>query len=274
MHNYRSVCAAGTLFRDGKTCHDCLATPVLPAIRHSCYHDRKLGTVPVALATRPGGSLNKIPRKAARVVALNSSMQEQLSSVFSRPIDLVPNFVSIDPSAANIHGGTWVYVGRLSEEKGILPLVENWPSGAQLQIFGDGPQMQEIKSMRAGKDDIQLMGTAPHRAVMESLSTARGLVMPSLCTEGLPTVMLEALAVGIPALVSTRVAAGGQFVSAGTAEWLDMDSISSASLSNNLNSVAGKFETMSARCASLFEQEFSSTVWLRRMDAIYRSIAS
>src|SRR4051812_48184206 len=103
MHNYRSVCAAGTLFRDGKPCHDCLATPVLPAIRHSCYHDRKLGTVPVALATRPGGSLNKIPRQAARVVALNSSMQEQLSSVFSRPIDLVPNFVSIDPSAANIH---------------------------------------------------------------------------------------------------------------------------------------------------------------------------
>ena len=41
LHNYRLLCPAATLFRDGRICEDCLHLSVkLPAVRHSCYRGR------------------------------------------------------------------------------------------------------------------------------------------------------------------------------------------------------------------------------------------
>ena len=101
MHNFRTVCAAATLFRDGHVCHDCLARPVLPAIRHKCYRDSRLHTVPLALASAPGGGLRRLPTSAKRLIALNSDAQQLFRDTFGKPVDLIPNFVdAVDASGA------------------------------------------------------------------------------------------------------------------------------------------------------------------------------
>ena len=49
IHNYRPICPAATLFRDGRVCHDCVGQAVAwPAVRHGCYRGSRVQTIPVA----------------------------------------------------------------------------------------------------------------------------------------------------------------------------------------------------------------------------------
>ena len=56
VHNYRLVCPAGTLFRDGRPCDDCVGLAIpLPAIAHACYRSSRARLVSSARRGWPSG---------------------------------------------------------------------------------------------------------------------------------------------------------------------------------------------------------------------------
>lgn len=104
------------------------------------------------------------------------------------------------------------YVGRLSEEKGILQLVEALPQVAnsngnvKVIICGEGSLMGAVRQAVSRYDlteRVRLTGWIPRQEVLEILRDLRLLVLPSF-TEGSPKVLLEAMANGTPVL-ATRV---------------------------------------------------------------------
>jgi len=50
LHNYTQVCPPGTLQRDGRPCTACVGSTPLPAVRHGCYRNSRLATVPLAVS--------------------------------------------------------------------------------------------------------------------------------------------------------------------------------------------------------------------------------
>lgn len=101
------------------------------------------------------------------------------------------------------------YVGRLSPEKGILELVKSMPyildacGECSLMIIGEGeqrPLIEEFIDRNGLKDSIKLLGNHPHELLPKYFNEFKLLVIPSL-TEGLPNVMLEAMACGTPVIV-------------------------------------------------------------------------
>jgi glycosyltransferase involved in cell wall biosynthesis len=104
------------------------------------------------------------------------------------------------------------YVGRLSREKGILNLVDAVPliqkecPSARFYVIGDGPLCDEVKK-RINEAGVQvgtmLAGMVPNRLIPDYLNQMKLLVLPSY-TEGLPTILIEAMACGTPVL-ATRV---------------------------------------------------------------------
>lgn len=50
LHNYTQVCPPGTLQRDGRPCTECVGSAPLPAVRHGCYRNSRLATVPLAVS--------------------------------------------------------------------------------------------------------------------------------------------------------------------------------------------------------------------------------
>jgi glycosyltransferase involved in cell wall biosynthesis len=81
-----------------------------------------------------------------------------------------------------------------------LEAFERWGNSApELVIVGDGPEAEYLKS-RFPSSNIQWLGQlSPERAV-EELAQSRLLVFPSICFEGFPMVVREALACGVPIL--------------------------------------------------------------------------
>ncbi|MEC9374392.1 MAG: glycosyltransferase family 4 protein [Planctomycetota bacterium] len=120
-----------------------------------------------------------------------------------------------------------VSVGRLCEAKGQPLIVEALARLAKegvrfnFTFVGDGPLRRDIERQirdHGLEDSIHIAGWQNRDRVREELRAARALVLPSFA-EGLPVVIMEALAMGRPVL-STQIAAIPELVRTGETGWL------------------------------------------------------
>jgi glycosyltransferase involved in cell wall biosynthesis len=111
------------------------------------------------------------------------------------------------------------YIGRLSEEKGVKNLVEAAPQalkavkGLKFVLVGEGYLKTDLEQFigKAGLNSgVELAGWIPHEKIPACLNNFKLLVLPSY-TEGLPNIMLEAMACGTPVL-ATAVGSISQFI--------------------------------------------------------------
>ncbi len=98
------------------------------------------------------------------------------------------------------------YIGRLSQEKGALNFVSAIPKilherdDIKFLVGGDGPLRNKIEKLvceKRLKDKIKLAGWIPHNELPDYLNKLKLIVLPSY-TEGIPAIMLEAMACGTP----------------------------------------------------------------------------
>ena len=120
-----------------------------------------------------------------------------------------------------------VCIGRLCEQKGHLLLVEAAGRLAaeglkfRLVLVGDGPLRTQIQAMIAQlglQDHIEITGWASNSEVQQHILASRAMVLPSFA-EGLPVVVMEALALSRP-VISTYVAGIPELVEPDTCGWL------------------------------------------------------
>lgn len=270
VHNFRPVCASATLFRDDHDCSDCLSRSVIPAIRHRCYRDSAVATAPVALGARPGGPLRRMLTRSAEVVVLNPYAQTLYERVLGRDVRLVPNFVpgSLPGQAKKPRG--WLFVGRLTEEKGIRLLISDWPTGERLDVIGTGPLDAEVRQLSRDREDIRVLGAMSRADVVSGLSSYEGIVVPSLWREGLPTTILEAMAAGRPSIVSTHVAAAEALRDQGAAVLYTPGD--PTSLVASLAHVRQNRDSLVASCLSAHEVRYSENAWLEAIEEIYSTV--
>jgi colanic acid/amylovoran biosynthesis glycosyltransferase len=120
-----------------------------------------------------------------------------------------------------------VCVGRLCEQKGQLLLLQALHKlvvdgvDCRLTLVGDGELRAPIEALihQYGLSDrVKITGWASGREVHAAILAARALVLPSFA-EGLPVVIMEALALGRP-VISTYVAGIPELVEPGESGWL------------------------------------------------------
>jgi glycosyltransferase involved in cell wall biosynthesis len=102
------------------------------------------------------------------------------------------------------------YIGRLSGEKGVqhfvqaLPAILNDQQDLRAFIGGDGPLKEAVEASlqeQGVSARVDLPGWIPHDNLPRYLNQLRLLILPSY-TEGLPNIMIEAMACGTPVLAT------------------------------------------------------------------------
>jgi colanic acid/amylovoran biosynthesis glycosyltransferase len=120
----------------------------------------------------------------------------------------------VDPEAFEFkkpegHGNQLLYVGRLAAMKGLPVLLESLAKleGVTLNVAGDGPDRAVLEEMAQSLNigpRIKFLGYQSQQQVRKLLMEADLFVMSSFA-EGVPVVLMEAMAAGVP-VVATRIA--------------------------------------------------------------------
>ena len=103
-----------------------------------------------------------------------------------------------------------LYVGRLAEIKGIYYLIKamSYVKDAILIIVGEGPERQKLEYLaKESQNEIYFWGSKTHKELKKIYASADVFVVPSItddrgAQEGLPTVIMEAMASGLPVVAS------------------------------------------------------------------------
>lgn len=244
LHNYRLLCPGAQFFRQGRPCEDCMGRAfALPGVRHGCYRGSAKASLVVASMQgwhRLKGTWRK---RVDAYIALTRFARDKYvqGGLPADKMHVKQNFTRKDPGPGQGEGGYAVFVGRLSEEKGLEVLVEAWSrlgGRIKLKIVGDGPLMGLSERKIEG---VEWLGRQPSEKVYELIGGAMFMVFPSIWYEGMPLTIVECLAKGTP-LVASKLGAMEEMIVDGVTGW-HFDAGDPAAL-------AGAVERAAAECRS------------------------
>jgi glycosyltransferase involved in cell wall biosynthesis len=208
LHNYRLLCPAGTFFRDGKLCEECLHSTLLKGVEHSCYHDSYSASAVVALMLEYHRFRNTWQREISSFIALSQFARNKFmeGGLPGERIFVKPNFVSPDPGARNGIGDYALFAGRLSPEKGVRTIVAAWKRlsvSVPLVVIGGGPDLEQLRAQAAREGlAIEFRGQMPRAQTLAAINHARFTIIPSEWYETFCMAIAESFACSTPVLCS------------------------------------------------------------------------
>lgn len=207
LHNYRLLCAGATLYRDGHVCEDCVHSgKPWPAFKYACYRNSRLATAATGITILVHHSARTWRNKVHTYVALTNFSKQKFieGGLPAERIAIKPNFLAGDPGTGTGNGSYALFAGRLVEEKGLRTLLRAWESipAIPLKVAGSGPLQSFVEEKARALQCVEYLGSCSHAEILELLKQARFLVFPSEWYEGLPMIVVEALACGTPVLAS------------------------------------------------------------------------
>jgi len=219
LHNYRLICPAATLFRDGHACEDCVGRSLpWPGIRHACYRHSRVQTSVVAAMLAIHNAAGTWRKSIDRYICLTKFARQTFvrGGLPEKKLMIKPNFINAKDLTRDDEGEYALYVGRLSHEKGVRTLLNAWEKlpSIPLYIIGDGPLHSEVESKAATLSSVKFLGRQNHDRVLASMKSARFLIFPSICYEGFPMTIVEAFANGLP-VIASKIGGMGEIITAG-----------------------------------------------------------
>jgi glycosyltransferase involved in cell wall biosynthesis len=151
--------------------------------------------------------VSHLKRDAAAIIVPSVMLRQRLraSVPAGTPVITLLNPVNaVDLGPRDQHGEGFLFVGRIWEEKGILEFLQTLAGRFPLTVVGDGPRRAELAQRYP---QVVFKGWLPPDAVAQAMREARAVVMPSIHLEAFGLVVAEALALGVPVVVSDRAGA-------------------------------------------------------------------
>ena len=160
----------------------------------------------------------------------------------------------------NLTGTVFLFVGRLIDRKGVLPMFNAWRESlsknpdATLAIAGEGDHFDEIQSRckSEGIDNVRLLGSVPYDQIERLYSAADAMVMPTL-EDNWSLVVPEAMSCGLPVLNSKYNGCWPELTIDGKTGWV-FDPLDPAEFSAKLSAVydqRSQLSAMSAKCKEI-----------------------
>lgn len=210
LHDYKLLCPSYACLNNGAPCELCYDDKKW-VLKNRCM---KGSLVASALAYLEAKYWNrtKLEKYVDAFVCPSAFMQSRMKLGNFGKLNVVCNFV--DPvklelfksQDVNDRQDYYVYVGRLSEEKGIATLVNVAKEiDFNLKIVGGGPLESQLRQICENNPQIEFLGHQNAEAVAKLLSSARCSVVPSVCYENNPLSVIESLCAGTP-VVGSKIA--------------------------------------------------------------------
>lgn len=202
IHNYKFMCPKNSLYRNGGVCELCVKKTISwPSILYGCYHNSRLSSIVYSCAFffhKCIGTFRIIDRSIFPTEFTRRYYMNNIGFFTPEKSITLPSpahYSSLRPSTPK--KGPYLFVGRLSEEKGIRELTSLFQkNGKQLLVVGSGPLEKNLRDKHVMDSNIRFIPHVSQNRIKDYMKSARALIIPSLWYEVLPLVVLEATALG------------------------------------------------------------------------------
>ncbi len=207
LHNFRPFCCNGLFLRDGGICELCQSGNFWPGVRYRCLQKSLLRSAFVSLALHRCRKRDAWEMADRFVVASEFTKEKYIEGGFpEEKISIKPHFVDVVQEPQARRDGYMLYVGRLSEEKGLNVLLKasRLLRDVPLRIVGSGPLERSIRQdvNREELTQVEMPGFLEDAEFDRVFRSAGFLILPSVCYENFPRVVAEAYAAGLPIVAS------------------------------------------------------------------------
>lgn len=212
LHNFRFLCPNGLFYINEKICEKCKFGNTFHAVMRRCFRRSYLLSSLYALTIglyRKMGTFKNIDH----FIALTPFVAHKyIESGLSSPekISVIPNFIFRGEAKAKPKKkeAYFLYIGRLSEEKGLknlLEIIEELPY-VYFKIAGDGPLKLYLLEFTKKKNlkNIEYLGFIPGKEKEIILEKSLAVILPSLSYETFGLTCLEAMANATSVIASNR----------------------------------------------------------------------
>jgi colanic acid/amylovoran biosynthesis glycosyltransferase len=236
--------------------------------------------------------MKALQQEAALFIAVSEFIKEKLLDQGFPPEKVIVHYEGIDlakfkPELEIKREPVVLFVGRLTEKKGCGDLiraiarVQSIIPDIKLAIIGDGPLLSDLQKQAARElKNYEFLGTQPPEAVKQWMNKAYLLAAPSITatngdSEGLPIVIIEAQAMGLP-VVSTLHAGIPEGVKDGATGFLVPEG-DWEQLSNKIEQLfadAELWQQFSGNAQSLVAEKFDRRQQSQGLEEIYQKVLS
>lgn len=269
LHNYRPLCSAATLSRNGRDCTLCIDRSSWNAVKYACYHGSRLATLPLAVRNRRGPASDPVLSGSDMLLAPSETVKRTYEQAGITNIRILRQPTEARVSANRRDDGGALFLGRLSADKGILNLLQAWPASRRLTVIGKGPLERDAVELAAVRGlDVDFRGFVSDEELTELLGSARVLVFPSTWREGAPAVYAEALSVGVPVLAVAGNAVADAV--AADATGVVIPNLGVTELTAGLREIDEHWDALSTRARHVYGNNYTIDHWLEGVNAAYR----
>jgi glycosyltransferase involved in cell wall biosynthesis len=279
LHDLKVACPAYAMLTHDGVCERCRDGHYFQVLRHRCMKGNAALSALVMVESYLHRLLGSYVGNVDCFIVPSRFYKQKLAEwgFDDKRLKYVPNFIDVaafepcfDP------GRRFVYMGRLSPEKGLLTLIDAAAqAGVGLDVIGAGPLAAAASArVEALGADVRFHGYLSGAGLTSAIRAARAVVVPSEWYENAPLSVLEASALGKP-IIAAAIGGLPELVADGESGWL-FPSGSAEALAACLARVAGfpdqRVAAAGRAARERMASEFSPDRYLRDLRGIYEGL--
>ena len=210
IHNFRFLCPNGLFLRNNEICELCKNGSYFNAIKYRCYKDSFVFSSLYACSIKYHRVKKTFYDKIDVLIALSAFSKNKLieGGFSAKKIIIKPNFLSYNHSSSSlkIKDNYFIFIGRLSKEKGIHTLLHAAKAlpEQQIKIIGNGEELDYINRFISLNKltNISVLGFLDGQEKYNLIQKAKSLIFPSVWYENFPITILESYLSGTPVIAS------------------------------------------------------------------------
>lgn len=203
-HDYRMVCPAYT-FRNGKgqICEQCSDGKYIHCLANRCSKGKLLQSALMSFEAYFRRAIGAVEDIDGFVFVSRFSYEQHLRAIpaLKHKLCIVAHNAVEAPVVDAQQGDYYLFFGRLSHEKGLRTLIEAFTIRAdlRLKIVGNGDMEAELRAAIT-TPNIEMCGYMTGTTLHRMVAGAKAIVVPSEWYENNPMTIIEAAAMGTPAI--------------------------------------------------------------------------
>jgi len=206
LHDYKLICPSYNMQCRGSVCEACQGRHFYHAVVRRCLKGSQAASAVYAVESYFNRFLGRYRKGVDLLVSPSGFLRDKLIEYGwdAGRIEVVANCLDLDGfTPAYMPGDHLLYLGRLSEEKGVGLLLDAFSSisgDVELVVAGTGPLDEELRVRAAGDPRVRFVGYMQGDALEDLVRQSRAVVIPSTWYENAPMSILEAMAYGKPVI--------------------------------------------------------------------------